>query len=219
MPRNSADLHADPERRALADQNMKMKKKYNNLQKIKIRVKIRVVDPREDPRQLSSGQLMIESMIAMSILVVAIFSIFAFISRSISLNRVVSDQYVASYLAAEGIEIVRNIIDTNLMPPHCRAWNSGLALFEAEAEYDSPALLPVSGEPLKFDDASGLYGYGSGEKTRFYRTLELENIGNPISELRVNSLVKWTGRGNSKNQVNIEDHFYNWRSAASGCNS
>lgn len=163
------------------------------------------------------GSTLIEVMVALSILVVSVFSIFSLVNRSISLNRVVTDQYVAGFLAAEGVEIVKNIIDTNLSAPHCRAWNYGLTRQKNEAVFNSAVLLPASGNPLRFNPSTGLYTYSDGEPTRFYRTIEIENIGNPVEELRVNAIVSWRGRGGSENSVNVEDHFYSWRDTSSRC--
>ena len=53
----------------------------------------------------SSGQVLIEAMVAISIVTVGLLGIFSVLSRSLSLNRTVADNYVAANLAAEGIEI------------------------------------------------------------------------------------------------------------------
>ena len=37
------------------------------------------------------------------------------LSNSIALNRVVNDQFIANYLAMEGIEVVKNIVDGNII--------------------------------------------------------------------------------------------------------
>ncbi|MBI2506531.1 MAG: hypothetical protein HYW00_00070, partial [Candidatus Colwellbacteria bacterium] len=44
-------------------------------------------------------------MIAMSVMSVGLLSVFAVLSQSLGLNRVVAEQYIASNLAAEGIEV------------------------------------------------------------------------------------------------------------------
>lgn len=164
-----------------------------------------------------SGQMLIEAMVALSILIVSVFSIFALISRAISLNRVVSDQYVASYLASEGIEVVKNMIDTNLKPPQCRAWNYGINQGTYEVAYNSAQLLSVSGSPLNFDENTGVYSYGGGTPTRFLRTVTIEHFGSPVVEMRVNARVSWKGRGGSQSVVDVEDHFYDWRAQSPSC--
>jgi len=61
----------------------------------------------------SRAQLLIEALVALGILTSSFLGILGLISQSISLNRAIADQYTASYLAAEGIEIVKNVVDQN----------------------------------------------------------------------------------------------------------
>lgn len=59
----------------------------------------------------NSGQSIIEMLVALSIVVVALLGILVLVNRSVGLSRVTNDQYTASYLAFEGIEIVKNMFD------------------------------------------------------------------------------------------------------------
>jgi hypothetical protein len=64
-----------------------------------------------DPR---SGQSIIEALIALSILMVGLMGVLALLSRSLSLQRVTSDNAKATYLAAEGVEVAKSLIDYNV---------------------------------------------------------------------------------------------------------
>jgi type II secretory pathway pseudopilin PulG len=154
-----------------------------------------------------NGYLIIESMIGISIVVVGLLGILAVSSRSISLNRVISDQFTANYLAAEGIEIVKNLIDANIIQG--KPWNQGFSSGSFEADYKSLNLEPNQNRRLLFDAALNLYGYESGNPTGFSRTVNLELVG--PDEIKVNSIVKWTTRGGGQFEINLEDHFFNWR--------
>ena len=57
------------------------------------------------------GQSIIEAMVAISILTTGFLGIFALLSKSFFLSRVVADETTATYLASEGMEITKNIID------------------------------------------------------------------------------------------------------------
>src|SRR3989344_7355701 len=70
-----------------------------------------------------SGQALVEVMVAVSILTVGFLGIVGLLSRALALNRVVADNYTATYLAAEGIEITKNIVDGNVVQG--QPWNSG----------------------------------------------------------------------------------------------
>lgn len=153
------------------------------------------------------GQLLIEAMIATGIIVLGILGALALVSRSLSLNRVVSDQFTANYLAAEGIEVVKNLLDANTIQG--REWNRGFGNGSFEVDYQSLNLEPDRNRPLLFDAVSGFYGYRSGRPSQFVRTINIEPIG--ADEIRVNALVKWKSRGSGAFEINLEDHFFNWR--------
>ena len=67
----------------------------------------------QDKFRKNKGYILIEAIIAITIAVVGLLGIFSLLSRSLSLNRVVADRFVASYLVAESIEIVKNLVDNN----------------------------------------------------------------------------------------------------------
>ncbi len=153
------------------------------------------------------GLLMIEAMIAISVVTVGLVSVLTLLSRSISINRVVADQYTAANLAAEGIEIVKNITDSNVIQG--RPWNEGISSGSYEVDYSSSALALNQNRYLLFDSASGAFGYGAGASTKYRREIIIGNIG--ADETQINSVVNWTTRGGGSFSVNVEDHFFNWR--------
>jgi type II secretory pathway pseudopilin PulG len=153
------------------------------------------------------GQALIESIVALSVLTVGLLGIIALLSQSIGLNRSVSDNYAATYLAAEGIEVVKNIIDANQIQG--RAWNYGLNDGTYEVQYDSTALAADQGRFLRYDPAANLYGYGPGNPTTFKRGVTITRISD--DELRVVSRVTWTTRGAGSFEIVLEDHFFRWR--------
>jgi four helix bundle protein len=153
-----------------------------------------------------NGQLLIESGIAISILVIGLLGIFGLLSRSLGLNNVVSSQYIASNLASEGIEVVKNLIDANII--QYQPWNQGISTGSYEVNFASQTLEPNQNRFLLFDSSDNTYNYQNGQPTFFKRVIEIENIG--ADEIRVNSKVNWQIKGGSYS-VNLEDHFFNWR--------
>jgi len=153
----------------------------------------------------------VEAMIAISVMVIGLLGIFSLTSQSLGLYRVAYEQYVAVNLAAEGIEVVKNMIDTNIISGV--AWNEGLAKKGSfEVQYDSRKLIdPPSNKPLNFDPATGIYSYTSnGSVTNFKREIVIESKLSD-NEIQVNSIVTWKGRGGIDFDINLEDHFFNWR--------
>lgn len=161
----------------------------------------------------NKGQLLIEAMVAMGVISVGLLGVFSLLSQSLGLSKVTSNQYVGTYLAAEGIEVVKNIIDTNVNSSI--AWNTGLVQggspYDFAVQYNSASPDTADlGQPLKFDPGTGTYNYTVGNSTVFTRKVTVTNLmsGN---ELQVDSVVSWIDRGGSLDSVKIEDDFYNWR--------
>lgn len=151
--------------------------------------------------------MMVESMIALTIVVGGLLGIFTLTSRSVSLNQVITSQYVGSNLAAEGIEITKNIIDKNALQG--RPWNEGIVSGDYEVDYLSRSLSAFSNRTLLLDPASGLYQYAVGNPTTYLRKITVDVIS--ADEIAVKSLVSWTTRDSAQFEVNLEDHFFNWR--------
>lgn len=154
-----------------------------------------------------SGQSLIEAIIAMSIIFFGILGVYGLAARAVSLNRVVADRYIAIYLASEGIELVKNMVDSNIL--HRRPWNDSLFSGTYEVEYRDENLRLSQGRKLLFDENNGTYNYTSGKNTTFQRTIKMEILGNG-DELKVNSQVNWLSRGGDYS-VDLEEHFFNWR--------
>lgn len=166
---------------------------------------------------MRKGYLLIESMVAITVIVIGLMGIFALLSRSLSLNRVISDRYVASYLAAEGIEIVKNLIDNNVLSGD--AWNKNLNEGSYQFDY-SAIILPsacgsVCNKVFYWDAVRKIYGFDpTGQKTNFVRKVSIKTIvdrSGLVQSIQVNSVVDWKTRGGANFSVNLEDHFYNYR--------
>ncbi|RJQ28887.1 hypothetical protein C4571_02495 [Candidatus Parcubacteria bacterium] len=166
-----------------------------------------------------TGQFLVEALVALGILVVGLLGILTLLTRSFALGRIVSDNNTATYLAAEGIEIVKNLIDANVIQG--QSWLGGFTDGDFEVEYDvqvpagvgqGGALVPYQDRFLTFDSATNLYGYTGFDTTKFKRLVRIELIpsGVVVDEVKVNSIISWTSGGGSFS-VDLEDRFLNWR--------
>lgn len=158
-----------------------------------------------------SGQALLESIVAASVLVVGFLSIVGLLSRSIGVYRVTTDQYNASFLASEGVEIVKNLIDAGII--RGQPWGTVVPPGAYELDYTSDlSLNPVveyAGRYLLFDPELQKYSYVFGDTTTFRRRIVVEAVG--ADEVKVNSIVDWVSRGGATFSMNVEDHFFNWR--------
>ncbi|MCL4405325.1 MAG: prepilin-type N-terminal cleavage/methylation domain-containing protein [Patescibacteria group bacterium] len=171
----------------------------------------------------NQGQLLIEAMVAMGVISVGLLGVFSVLSNSLGISKITSNQYVGTYLAAEGIEVVKNIIDNNVYNQVSGGWNAGLVQnggspYTFAVEYDSPA--PNQSESrrsfqstdfLRFDSSTGLYDYNpSDSQTTFKRAVTVTSLDSN-NELQVDSVVSWVDQGGTPDSVKLEDVFYNWR--------
>ena len=172
----------------------------------------------------NKGQTIIEAIIALSLLTTGFLGMVGLLSRSLFLNRVTSDELTATYLASEGVELAKNIIDHDVyahlaVPPQGAGWGTSFGIggdFQFDtgtctqgAAYCGQPPQSFDGAALKYDPATHLYGYGGpGATTNFVRRIRVTvpNAG----EIVVNSIVTWSTGAITSQSVNIEDHFYNW---------
>jgi hypothetical protein len=157
------------------------------------------------------GQALVESMIALGALTIGFLGVMGLLSRSISVFRVTADQYTGSYLASEGIEIVKNLIDARTI--RGQTWGLGIENKEYEIDYttdwDANPPREFNGTKLNYDPVSHLYGYAAPQATSFVRKIHIRRPS--ADEIAVNSIVSWTTRGGGQFEVDVENHFYNWR--------
>lgn len=157
-------------------------------------------------------------MIAISLLTVGFLGIFSLLSRSLFLNRVIANETTATYLAAEGVELAKNLIDhdvySGLAATGQPIWGAA-GCFGGNGTYQldytatvCPPPLFNAGVPLKFDPATHLYGYAGSVTSPFTRRIRI-TTPNP-NEIVVGVTVMWSTGPIVTQSINVEDHFYNW---------
>ncbi len=154
----------------------------------------------------NNGQVLIEAMVGISIATVGLLGMFSLLSHSLSLNRVVSQQYVGANLASEGIELVKNLIDRNVM--QSKPWNEGLSPGDYEIDYNDTALTSYAGRHVLVD-GTGRYSYDGGADTLYTRHVIVSWPS--ADEIKVESKVTWISKGGANFEASLEDHFFNWR--------
>ena len=164
---------------------------------------------------------LVEVLISISILIVGILSGFILVTRALYNVAVIKDRLTASFLAQEGIELTRQIRDSNfllIINGEPIDWNKGLEngsyIIKSNVEGDQPIQLVFydpSGVPnLRYnndDNELKTYNYTNGEQTNFNREIRITNITD--DEIRVESIMRWTTKSIDFN-LTVEDHLYNW---------
>jgi len=161
---------------------------------------------------------LVEVLIAVSILTIGILSGFILITKVLYNTAVIQDRLTASFLTQEGIELVRQVRDSNflqIMNGESVEWKDGLAdgsyTIESKAGSEQPITLTSvdtgEGSNFRYNDDTKIYNYTIGEPTTFNREIKITTIND--DEIRVESIMKWKTRTIDFN-LTVEDHLFNW---------
>jgi hypothetical protein len=137
----------------------------------------------------------------------------ALLSKSFFYNRVTSDDLTATYLASEGVELAKNLIDHDVYAGN--PWGTCLPLGDFMLDYtkDCGNLQGYNGNvTLRFDSTTERYSYQmtpSSAPTIFARRIRVTT--SQADEITVQSVVTWSTGPVTSQSVDLEDHFYDWR--------
>ncbi len=161
-------------------------------------------------------------MVAIGILTTGFLGIVTLLSKSFFISRVTSDELTATYLASEGVELTKNILDADL-------WNGGtwgtcggtcVADGAYTVAYDSKGLTAlgvgpgfhcsslITVPPLQLDPATDMYGYNGSVTTNLARCIQIEHIS--ANEIVVDSVITWATGPLTAQRLDVADVFYNW---------
>lgn len=165
---------------------------------------------------MKKGFTLIETLIAISILLIAVVAPMSTIGGSLSSLYTARDQMIAINFAQEGIEVVRQKRDSNMLDKWNGEnvnWNNGLSA--GNYVVAAPALGLISsgvarsiyqkddtGLYYQFSSASAPAGY---TKTQFTRIVKIENIS--TTEKTITSTVEWTVGGVIK-KVEVKESIF-----------
>ena len=166
---------------------------------------------------MSRGFTILEVLIAIFILTTGIGGVYGLIHFTLSFTSTTHNQLVASYLAQEGVEIVRNIRDSNFLRIRSGVpganWKDGIDVPAGlcgggcKTDYNDASLNPVSPlDPMLRDGT--LWSYDSGVSTSFQRSITITPDGPNKIFLEVK--VAWQERG--EHSVIASSELYNWLS-------
>ncbi|MCH8244688.1 prepilin-type N-terminal cleavage/methylation domain-containing protein [Patescibacteria group bacterium] len=168
---------------------------------------------------MQKGFTLIEVLAASFIIIMGVGGAMALIQQSISFTSNAALQLEASYLAQEGMEIVRNIRDTNLLKIHKGVggnWTDGLidpdgdgtneCAIGCQSDYAQSFLTAYQDTLLQF--SNGFYSHiPSTTDSIFKRKITVTSLDPDILEVLVE--VMWEERGRS-HTVKAATKLYNW---------
>ncbi|OHA77087.1 MAG: hypothetical protein A3J30_02080 [Candidatus Wildermuthbacteria bacterium RIFCSPLOWO2_02_FULL_47_9c] len=175
---------------------------------------------------MSKGFTLLEIIAATFVLLLMAGGVFSLVVFNLRASSGVARHTEAAYLAQEGIELVRNMRDTNFLAIRrglCNpianpdAWKGvgscGGAIINltscgggCQAQYNSSSLISYAGA-LLLRDNNGMYNYSTGGQTPFRRKITINDSEPDI--LRVDVEVFWEAQS-----VVASTELYNWLTLA-----
>lgn len=165
------------------------------------------------------GFTLVETLIAISILILAVTGAFAAAQNGISSAIFSKDQIIAFYLAQEGVEYVRNVRDQNGLQG--LPWLRGVAeagdpceigskcRVDAVAASGNLVRCPITGCPNVKLNGSGFYAHDSGTDTQFNREIILSEVV-PNKEVAITVKVTWS-KGLVNRKFEARENIFNWQ--------
>jgi hypothetical protein len=180
-------------------------------------------------KSFSKSFTLLEVILAITVLTLAVGGSFILISQTIASVSLAQSKLIASYLAQEGIEMAKNIRDTNWLK--IQPWDQNLnegACWEGDYQTGAPPDYPsfVSCPyPYQYDDLRFLgvdedgfysYSYLLGNESIFKRKIVISDKvdlddppdGEP-DKLKVSVEILWEERGKSHSLI-AQEYLYNW---------
>jgi len=153
----------------------------------------------------SNGFTLIELLITISVISVGIAGVLIATQQSISVIDYANSRFTAALLAQEGVEIIKNIRDTNFLKGN--SWNDGLSDGDHEVQYIVPRIAIYTDSYLTKDEHD-FYNYTSADDTKFKRKVQITNV--PSDKIELEITVYWRKRGGGYHELVLKEYIYNW---------
>ncbi len=161
------------------------------------------------------GFAMAELIIAISVLSFGVVLVYGSFYNISTVTYSIAPRFTASYLAQEGLDIVRNIRDNNFI--NARTWSVGIVGSPCDTGCQMDYKTQTSSQFAPYNDnaflglnSDGFYSYDVGATpTVFRRKVTITPVTGTNDTLHVESLVTWTYKGQLLS-FKIDDYLYNW---------
>lgn len=158
-------------------------------------------------KRSSSGFTLVETLIAIAILLTAVVGPISLIGDALHKLYYAKDQMIAINLAQEGIEVVRQRRDSNMLGGTV-AWDFGISANDYLVDASSGTITPTTGaQPVYLN--GGFYKQGvSATATQFTRLVTITSIV-AGRELKVVSTVNWK-TGGQTGTITVSEYLFKW---------
>jgi len=165
----------------------------------------------ERKKTTNTGFSIIEVMVAVAIISVGMFGVVSMMTQNIIVQPVNKNNLIASMLAQEGLELVRQVRDSN--------WIGSSTVVGFSSGIPATSTIDIGGfksSGLDFDDSAanlyidnnGFYSHSGATSTPFKRLLTVSSTSPEY--INIKSTVRWSRNGKIYDYV-AETLLYDWR--------
>jgi len=166
----------------------------------------------------NAGISLIEIVVAITIITVGMIGVISLVVQNARAQYINKNVLIASGLAGEGLELVRNARDLNWLTPG-NNWKTGAASGSgSDIVQDGDYRIDYNRDIIDVDDinAARLYINGAGfythtadgnTETNFYRLIE---VVDNVDYLDIKCTISWID-GSQKHYYEAETYLYDWR--------
>lgn len=167
----------------------------------------------------SKGFTLVEVVVAVFVVSLGVLGVFSLIQNVAASTSISVFRFTATYLTQEGIEIVRNIRDSNWLGQRTNPaikWDDAIPDGSWQADYETQSLAqPYNGAYLNVG-SSGFYGYSMGSPSKFRRKITIQKLDikptggdGEYDVIKVLVETFWDERGRT-HKVQAQEDLYNW---------
>jgi prepilin-type N-terminal cleavage/methylation domain-containing protein len=168
-------------------------------------------------QDLNKGFSLVETLVAITILLIAIAGPLTVANRALVDSRIAKNQTAAIFLAQDAMEYILHIKDSNVLASKNWLTDIGSCAPPAKCTVDTVDSTPgvihnvcgVGCPFLRFDSVNGLYGYNATwDETDFLRTVTVTSI--LADEATVSVDISW-GSGIRARSLSLKRNIYDWQ--------
>lgn len=160
----------------------------------------------------SSGFTLVETLVAIAILLIAVVGPISLIGDALHKLYYAKDQMIAINLAQEGIEVVRQKRDSDMLavsPTNIFSLTSPI-YYTVDAISATPLTVSAdSTQKLVLSDAGFYKQGGAGTPTQFTRLVTIESVDSGAIERKVTSKVEWK-TGGQTGTITATEYLFKW---------
>jgi len=163
----------------------------------------------------NSGFSITEVVISIFIITIGLVGVLSLVNQNIKAQFINKNNLIASQLAQEGLELVRNIRDKNWLDP-ANPWTfdiianpDGNKIYTIEYDGDINEVTGIDDQAAELKITGGYYDHRSGDDSIFRRIITTTNDF-AASLTNVSCIVQWTDRTGTYQYV-ADTILYDWR--------